>query len=77
MIVRELFTTTAFERDLRRLKKQGKDIDKLEAIVDLVQAGQPLPPRCREHPLGVSGQVTGIVMSNRIDSCCTSSHPRN
>jgi hypothetical protein len=30
-----LLTTTAFERDLRRLRKQGKDLDKLEEIVDL------------------------------------------
>ena len=32
-MARKLFTTTAFERDLRRVKRQGKDLDKLEAIV--------------------------------------------
>jgi mRNA interferase YafQ len=47
----ELRTTTAFERDLRRVSKQGKDLDKLEAIVDLLQAQKPLLPRCRAHPL--------------------------
>jgi mRNA interferase YafQ len=46
-----LLTTTAFIRDLRRLKKQGKDLDKLETVVDLLQAQQPLPIRCRAHPL--------------------------
>jgi mRNA interferase YafQ len=46
-----LLTTTAFARDLRRVRKQGKDLDKLEAIVDLLQAEQPLPARCRAHPL--------------------------
>ena len=30
----ELRTTTAFERDLRRVNKQGKDLDKLETIVN-------------------------------------------
>lgn len=46
-----LHTTTAFERDLRRVEKQGKDLDKLEAVVDLLQAQKPLPARCRPHPL--------------------------
>ena len=46
-----LFTTTAFERDLRRIRKQGKDLDKLEAIVNLLQAQAQLPSRCHPHPL--------------------------
>ena len=46
-----LLTTTAFERDLRRVEKQGKDLDKLEAVVGLLQAQKPLPARCRPHPL--------------------------
>ena len=47
----DLLTTTAFEKDLRRVGKQGKDLDRLEAIVDLLQAEKPLPTRCRPHPL--------------------------
>ena len=46
-----LLTTTAFERDLRRLERQRKDIDKLEDIVNFLQARKPLPPRCRPHAL--------------------------
>jgi len=46
-----LLTTTAFEKDLRRIEKQGKDLDKLEEIVDLLQAQQPLPSRSRPHLL--------------------------
>jgi mRNA interferase YafQ len=46
-----LVTTTAFEKDLKRVKKQGKDLDKLENVVSLLQSGQPLPIRCRSHPL--------------------------
>ena len=46
-----LLTTTAFERDLRRVRRQGKDLDKLGAIVDLLQAERPLPARCRPHML--------------------------
>ena len=33
----ELVSTTVFERDLRRVRKQGKDLDKLEAIVEILQ----------------------------------------
>ena len=47
----DLLTTTAFERDLRRARKQAKDLDKLEVIVDLLQAKAQLPARCRPHPL--------------------------
>jgi mRNA interferase YafQ len=46
-----LLTTTAFERDLKRVGKQGKDLDKLENVVNLLQQQQPLPTRCRPHPL--------------------------
>jgi len=46
-----LLTTTRFEKDLRRVKKQGKDMDKLEEVVDLLQSQEPLPPNCRSHPL--------------------------
>ena len=47
----ELRTTSAFERDLKRVKKQGKNLDKLEVVVDLLQNQEPLPPRYRPHPL--------------------------
>jgi mRNA interferase YafQ len=47
----ELLTTTAFEKDVRRVRKQGKNLDRLEAIVNLLQEQQSLPARCRAHPL--------------------------
>lgn len=46
-----LLTTTAFERDLKRVGKQGKDLDKLENVVTLLQERLRLPARCRPHPL--------------------------
>jgi mRNA interferase YafQ len=46
-----LLTTSAFEKDLPRVEKQGKDLDSLEEVVNLLQTRQPLPPRCRPHPL--------------------------
>ena len=47
----DLRTTTAFERDLRRVNKQGKDLDKLETIMNMLQAREKLPVRCRPHSL--------------------------
>ena len=46
-----LLTTTTFERDLRRAKKQNKDLEKLEGVVNALQAQETLPARCRPHPL--------------------------
>ena len=47
----QLRTTSAFERDVRRVRRQGKDLDKLEAVVNLLQDQKELPARCRPHPL--------------------------
>jgi mRNA interferase YafQ len=47
----DLFTTTAFEKDVRRVRKQGKDLDKLEAVVNLLLELEPLPAHCRPHRL--------------------------
>jgi mRNA interferase YafQ len=47
----ELRTTSAFEKDLRRVNKQGKDLDKLDTIVNTLQAQEQLPARCHPHPL--------------------------
>ncbi len=46
-----LLTTGRFERDLKRARRRGKDIEKLHALVDLLLAGEQLPSRCRPHPL--------------------------
>jgi|HubBroStandDraft_3_1064219.scaffolds.fasta_scaffold194787_2 mRNA interferase YafQ len=52
-----LLTTTAFEKDLRRAEKQGRNLDKLEAIGNLLQAQEELPVRCR--PYRLSGDWSG------------------
>jgi len=49
--IRRLATTSAFERDLRRMKKQWKDLDKIEVVVELLRQDAVLPPKCRVHPL--------------------------
>ena len=46
-----LKTTSRFLKDLKLAKKRGYDLDKLEAIVDLLQAQSPLPPKNKDHTL--------------------------
>ena len=46
-----LHLTTRFKRDLKQATKRGKDIAKIENIIELLQTGQPLPPKNRDHNL--------------------------
>ena len=52
-----LLTTRRFERDLKRSKRRGKNLDKLWTVVDLLLQEQPLDPRHRVHRL--SGDWSG------------------
>lgn len=51
--------TASMKRDMKRLKKQGKDFEELQAILDLLADEQPLPPKYRDHAL------TGKYKGNR------------
>jgi len=33
-------------------KKRGKDMAKLRQVILLLLQGKPLPPHCKDHPLG-------------------------
>ncbi|MDJ0574823.1 MAG: type II toxin-antitoxin system YafQ family toxin [Xenococcaceae cyanobacterium MO_234.B1] len=43
--------STPFRRDLKRIKKRGKDLEKLKSVVQLLVEEQPLPERYRDHNL--------------------------
>ena len=53
-----LSVTGQFRRDYRRLKNRGCDMSLLEAVINTLLAGQPLPERCRDH--GLSGNYRGF-----------------
>ena len=42
---------TKFRRDVKRVKRQGANLDKLEEVVKLLVAQEPLPERLRDHAL--------------------------
>src|SRR4051794_20735150 len=48
---RAVVTARAFERDARRLRKRGKDMGRLRAVVEALRPRQPLDPRHRDHAL--------------------------
>jgi mRNA interferase YafQ len=41
-----------FKRDLKRLKKRGKDMEKLRAVIETLCARGRLDPKHKDHPLG-------------------------
>lgn len=50
--------TTQFARDLKRLRRRGKELPKLEEAVRLLADGSVLPPKFRDHPLAGPWQAS-------------------
>lgn len=48
----EIRQVTQFKRDAKLARKQGRDLTKLQAIIDLLVAQIPLPEKNRDHALG-------------------------
>jgi mRNA interferase YafQ len=49
--MRRVSQTTQFSRDVKRMRKRGKDLEKLRKIVEKLAAGEVLHPRHRDHAL--------------------------
>ncbi len=47
----EVHSTSTFKKQLKKLYKQGKDINKLETIVTKLANKEPLEPRYKNHSL--------------------------
>lgn len=47
----EIITKSQFEKDIKRLKKRGKDFSKLENILSLIISGEMLDDKYKNHPL--------------------------
>jgi mRNA interferase YafQ len=46
-----LETTSEFERGLKRMEKRGKRLEKLHAVIELLQTHQALPRSQKDHAL--------------------------
>ena len=49
--MKQLFQTTQFSKDVKRMQKRGKDLEKLKVVVRKLANDDPLDPRHRDHPL--------------------------
>lgn len=39
------------KKDVKRMQRRGKDISKLERVLELLSNGTPLPRQYKDHPL--------------------------
>jgi mRNA interferase YafQ len=49
--MKKVSQTKQFSRDINRMRKRGKDLEKLQEIVRLLAESTPLPPNHSDHPL--------------------------
>ena len=49
--------TTRFRKELKKMIRRGADIGKLEAVVNILASGEPLPPQYHDHAL--TGDMVG------------------
>jgi mRNA interferase YafQ len=49
--MKKVSQTKRFSRDVKRMRKRGKDLQKLQEVVGLLAEGTPLPANLRDHPL--------------------------
>ena len=72
--MRSVVRSSESKRDIKRAKKRGKDLERLRQILELLIAGDALPPSYKDHPL--RGDWTGYrdlhiepdwLLINRID----------
>jgi len=49
--MKAIYETSQFRKDYKKIRKQGKNIEKLKEIVRRLAEGQPLEPRHRDHAL--------------------------
>lgn len=55
--MRTIRRTSQFKRDVRRMKKQAKDMSKLKEVIQKIVGGEELEARYRDHVL--VGQYKG------------------
>ena len=47
----KIWPTKRFQKDLKRIKKRGYDMNLLSDILKKLAKGEPLPPKNHDHPL--------------------------
>jgi mRNA interferase YafQ len=47
----KIVRSSQYKRDFRLAIRQGKDIHRLETVIDMLAEGKPLPAEYNDHPL--------------------------
>lgn len=47
----KIFYTNRMKRDVKLMKRRGKDLNRLIRVLSLLAEGNPLPVQYRDHPL--------------------------
>jgi mRNA interferase YafQ len=50
-MTREIYQTKPFKRDIRKMVKRAKNLEKLYAVIELLAEGARLPTKYRDHNL--------------------------
>jgi hypothetical protein len=58
--------TDQFRKDLKRAKRQGRDLDKVRLVLEKLSSPEPLPPKFREHKLKGQGAIFVNAIWNPI-----------
>ncbi len=58
-VPRTLQLSSAFKRDLKKAHRQGKNIAKLNRVLEILRHDKPLPDKYRPHPL--TGNWSGFL----------------
>lgn len=66
-----LETTPEFKRGLKRMEKRGKRLEKLHAVIELLQTRQPLPRSQQDHALAGDRKGGETATSSRTGSSST------
>ena len=56
--MKEIKTTNRYLRDLKLARKRGKDLSKIEKVIDALARGAKLAPKHRPHRL--QGEMKGL-----------------
>ena len=49
--MKAIFQTSQFKKDFKRIKKRGKDLNKLKEVVSAIASSEALQERHRDHAL--------------------------
>lgn len=49
--MRSIRSDTQFKKDVKKIKKRGKNIEKLKNVIQVLVDSEKLPPENKDHPL--------------------------